>query len=582
MWSAHYWLFLLLVLSTPVLRAQSTDMQWYEAIQQAGGYESDRMPIHDMKKRNDGSIVVSFITSKDMDWLSFLKNDVAFPTPPINPTFGTKLQIVCLSPEAKLLWLQTVNFSPSTLNYYRPFSKLAILPNGTVNVFTYFSRWASIGNDTLKTDDFDGVAGISFSPSGKLTRFKQFTDTRQLDFEQVSVDSAGAIYAIGKYYRFSMNWDGIPIRSPLSPSYFLAKIDSTLSTQWIKSFNMWSDDYGELTGLAYNRINNTVSLIISAGTYSTISSCEYKTWRLGYHEWDTDGNQLYAGDIATSTDLMVAGGLAIDSYGNTLITGRYRGTLSSSGLSVTSPRAEGCSMTNSFFLRLRPDHTCMTLKTFPHPDIHSYQSVVATDHGGYCLGGYARFSTPRDTWIGEPYPDGKLRTIVSRYNYQDELLFYREFSKRYRVEDGSGERNYMHILPYTDSMILVADVSRGKYDTLAISPIRNPIFDGSATVNVFALRWNATPPVLSADNNDWHIGTEKNDAGIWIYNPSDVSGYTYSVYNTLGQHVVSGENMNANAIQRHYVDLRGYPSAGYVLRVRAGSLVKDIPFVVVR
>lgn len=577
-----HWLFLFFIVGTLGLHAQSTDMLWYEAIQQTGGYECDKTPIHDMKKRSDGSIVLSFTTSSDMDWLSFLKNDVAFSSPILNKSYGVQLHIVCLSPESKLLWLQTIYYSPSTPNYYQPYSKLAILPNGSVTVLTYFSRWVSIGNDTLRTDDFDGVAGFSFSPVGKLTRLKQFTDTWHMNFEQLSVDSAGTLYAAGKYFQYSMNWDGINIRSNLSPSYFLAKIDSTLTTQWIRSFNMWNDNYGELTGLAYNTTNNTISLIISEGTYSTSSSCEYKKWRLGYHVWDTDGNQLFSGDIATSTDLMVGGSLAIDSYGNALVAGRYRGTLTSNELSVTSPPSAGCSLTNSFVLRLRADQTCMTLKTFPHSNLHSYQTIMATDHGGYCLGGVALFSESRDTWIGNPYPNGKIRTILSKYNYHDELLFYREFSKRYPDGDDGAERNYIQILPYTDSVMVVADMCEGKYDTLAMSPLGAANSNGYSTVNVFALRWNATPTVPKSESSNWRVGIENDGSGIWIYNAPTISSYSYSVYNILGQHISSGENLNANVTQRHQVDLREYPSAGYVLRVRSGSLVQEIPFVLVR
>jgi hypothetical protein len=207
----------------------------------------------------------------------------------------------------------------------------------------------------------------------------------------VSVDSNGNSYVFG-YFKGIINYGNITIISRGYTDIFVAKIDSNGSLQWIKQ----AGGGGE-SSCAFSQC----IVVTSSGIYITgvfLGTATFGSTTLnnnGYYDifvakLDSNGNWLWAKQ-AGGTDIDISYGIAVDSNGNSYITGNFF----SSSITFGSTQITNCHLgTNDIFVaKLNSYGNWLWAKQIGGIDFDSGNGIaVDSSNNIYITGGFSSAS----------------------------------------------------------------------------------------------------------------------------------------------------------------------------------------------
>jgi len=207
--------------------------------------------------------------------------------------------------------------------------------SGNSYVTGYFEGTASFGTITLTSSGYIDIFIAKLDSSGNWLWVKKAGGTNYDGGYGIAIDSSGNSYVTG-YFQGSASFGTITLTSNSnSRDIFVAKLDSSGNWLWAKQAGGTSPDYSY--GIAIDSSGNSYVTgyfwgTASFGTTTLTSSGDIDIF---VAKLDSSGNWLWAKQAGgTSNDYGY--GIAIDSLGNSYVTGYFEGTASFGTTTLTS------------------------------------------------------------------------------------------------------------------------------------------------------------------------------------------------------------------------------------------------------
>lgn len=167
--------------------------------------------------------------------------------------------------------------------------------------------------------------------TGRLIDYKILYTSRYTDELMVDnmVEGAnGQFYAaFTSVSRFSFDFAGKTVEAKIKPFNFLAKFDSNLTANWVKTtITPWTNIAGKTQVLAYDNKTNSLAMVQSQGNYTYLSSCLYQNWQYYFQNYTSNGEFISSNNLISS-DL---GGITTGTFTNNsrlLTYGFFRGKI---------------------------------------------------------------------------------------------------------------------------------------------------------------------------------------------------------------------------------------------------------------
>jgi hypothetical protein len=214
---------------------------------------------------------------------------------------------------------------------------IAIDSSGNSYVTGYFAGTASFGNITLTSNTYPYKYDIFVAKLDSNGNWLWARQAGGADYDKsrsIAIDSSGNSYVTG-CFRGNAAFGNIYLTSNGNNDIFVAKLDSSGNWLWAKKVGANSDDCGY--SIAVDSSGNSYVTGYFQGTVSfgstTLNSSGYNDIFIA--KLDSNGNWLEA-NKAGGTDGDYCLGIAINSSGNSYITGCFSGTASFGTTNLTS------------------------------------------------------------------------------------------------------------------------------------------------------------------------------------------------------------------------------------------------------
>jgi len=212
---------------------------------------------------------------------------------------------------------------------------IAIDSSGNSYVTGYFRGTASFGNTTLTSSGQDDIFVAKLDSNGNWLWAKKAGGTNNDEGHGIATDSSGNSYVTGYFYG-TASFGSTTLTSSGESDIFVAKLDSSGNWLWAKQAGGTNYDYG--FGIAIDSSGNSY---VTGYFYSVTASFGSTTLNSsgGYDifvaKLDSSGNWLWVKQAGgTSDDYGL--GIATDSSGNSYVTGYFYGTASFGSTTLTS------------------------------------------------------------------------------------------------------------------------------------------------------------------------------------------------------------------------------------------------------
>jgi endonuclease V-like protein UPF0215 family len=251
---------------------------------------------------------------------------------------------------------------------------IAVDSSGNSYITGYFNGTVDFGGGDVTSAGDSDIFVLKLDSSGTFQWVKTFGSAAADSGYGIAVGSSGNSYITG-YFNGTVDFGGGDITSAGSSDIFVLKLDSSGTFQWVKTFGSSSSDYGraiavDSSGNSYitGRIREIVDF--GGGDVTFAGGSDIFVLKL-----DSSGTFQWANSYGdTSFDLGY--GIAVDSSGNSYITGNFFGTVDFGGGDVTS--AGGSDI---FVLKLNSSGTFQWVKTFGSAS-SDYGYGIAVDSSG--------------------------------------------------------------------------------------------------------------------------------------------------------------------------------------------------------
>ncbi|TAF72629.1 MAG: T9SS C-terminal target domain-containing protein [Bacteroidetes bacterium] len=293
----------------------------------------------------------------------------------------------------KIIWNTTFSEFNGTYRYKSNFKVIKTKSGDIIVSLNSFGHFY-INDDSIKSDT-DRLIWVVFKLDGKTgkikwkRKLKESSYSSDYELDAITIDNNDNILLSYLSDLPTSSIDGYSVSNNKYPFNALLKLDSLGKTIWLKKIETpWIKDYGKTKCLLnYSEMNQTVS-IQSLVAYNTTASCQYKSRTL-IQMTDQNGNRIYQ-DSIVSSDL--GGVLHATIYNQKLImTGYFRGTITASNFTATSPNGEDCTQNSSFIsvfdLKKQKFDCLQASDTVFYPT-----NIKAKDNTIYILGGYPKIT----------------------------------------------------------------------------------------------------------------------------------------------------------------------------------------------
>ena len=204
--------------------------------------------------------------------------------------------------------------------------------DGSGNLFAtgwYTSASITFGTNTfMNQGSFTGdIFLVKYNPSGTVLWAKSFGAADGELCNGVAADAAGNVYITGLFASPTLAIGSVTLvnSNPGSSDIFVAKLDATGNTVWVKSAGSTQADRGN--GIAVDASGNVfatgyyISPVINFGT-GNLTNAGTTTTDFFLTKYDNNGNTLWARSVG-GTNNESGNSVAVDSLGNAYITGAF-------------------------------------------------------------------------------------------------------------------------------------------------------------------------------------------------------------------------------------------------------------------
>jgi len=194
--------------------------------------------------------------------------------------------------------------------------------SGNSYVTGFFKGIASFGNITLESSGYNDIFVAKLDSNGNWLWAKKTGGTDWDEGHDIAVDSSGNSYVTGYFAEFA-SFGNITISSSGNADIFVAKLDSSGNWLWAKQAGGTGTDYGH--GITIDSSGNSYVTGCFSGTASfgniTLESSGYND--IFVTKLNSNGNWQWAKQ-AGGTDKDWGYDIAIDSSGNSYVTGCFQ------------------------------------------------------------------------------------------------------------------------------------------------------------------------------------------------------------------------------------------------------------------
>jgi peptidoglycan hydrolase-like protein with peptidoglycan-binding domain len=211
---------------------------------------------------------------------------------------------------------------------------IAIDSSGNSYITGYFTDTVNFGGTNKTSAGGLDIFALKLNSSGTFQWVNNFGGTSNDWGYGIAIDSSGNSYITG-YFRDTVNFGGTNKTSAGGLDIFALKLDSSSALQWVNNFGGTSDDIGR-----------EIAVDSSGNSYITGSFRETVNFG-GTNKTSAGGSDIFALKLDSSSALQWVNnfggtsddygyGIAIDSSGNSYITGYFRETVNFGGTNKTS------------------------------------------------------------------------------------------------------------------------------------------------------------------------------------------------------------------------------------------------------
>lgn len=203
--------------------------------------------------------------------------------------------------------------------------------NGGFYVIGSYSTTAVLGASTLTSLGMNDIFICKYSSNGNALGAKSFGGNGEDKGNGICVDQAGSIYITGKFSN-NVNFDSFQATDSCDYQIFVAKLDSNINTQYLKSGScMWSTS-SHSEGLKLAIDNNANLYVVGEYSYFKLDTNHvsggggnYPTYFLS--KFNSNGTVMWVKKNVLQQTISEFRQLAVDSLNNAILHGYYHWTV---------------------------------------------------------------------------------------------------------------------------------------------------------------------------------------------------------------------------------------------------------------
>ena len=284
---------------------------------------------------------------------------------------------------------------------------IAVDSSGNIYITGYFYETVDFGGGNVTSAGSTDIFVLKLNSSGTFQWVNTYGGT-SFDFGRgIAVDSSGNIYITGYFYE-TVDFGGGNLTSAGGADIFVLKLNSSATFQWVSTFGSTSIDVGEditvdSSGNSYITGYFEGTVDFGAGNVTSAGAADIFILKLnssGAFQWVN----IFGG---TSTD--VGQGIAVDSSGNSYITGSFQGTVDFGSGDITPSGFD-----DIFVLKVNPSGTFQWVSTFGGTSNDVGEDIAVDSSGNSYITGWFRETV--DFGAGNVTSAGGADIIVLKLN----------------------------------------------------------------------------------------------------------------------------------------------------------------------
>ena len=258
---------------------------------------------------------------------------------------------------------------------------IAVDSSGNSYITGYFEGTVDFGGGDI-TAGSNEIFVLKLNSSGTFQWVNTYGSTSSDAGNGIAVDSSGNAYITG-FFQGTVDFGGGDVTSAGNMDIFVLKLNSSGTFQWVNTYGSTSDDRGwdiavDSSGNSYITGSFQGTVDFGGGDVTSAGNTDFFVLKLnssGTFQWAN----TYGG---TSTDRGY--GIAVDSSGNSYITGSFQGTVDFGGGDITAT-----ANSDIFVLKLNSSGTFQWVNTYGSTS-NNLGLGIAVDSSGkfYTTGGF--------------------------------------------------------------------------------------------------------------------------------------------------------------------------------------------------
>lgn len=242
-----------------------------------------------------------------------------------------------------------------------------------------FGREATFDGVTLTSVGNVNIFVAKYNPDGSLVWVKQSRGEILFGSFGIAVDNAGNSYVTGEI-RITAEFDGVTLSGDPEGEVFVVKYDSDGSVVWAKKAGGSGHDIAR--GITVDNSGNsyvTGRFRVSARfDDSTITAASMFEPDIFVAKYDPDGAVVWAKQ-AGGIEWDEGWGISVDDFGNSYVTGVFRGEASFDGVTLTSNGTN-----DTFVAKYDPDGSLVWVKQAGGTFEYMAGPAISVDNSGNC------------------------------------------------------------------------------------------------------------------------------------------------------------------------------------------------------
>ena len=278
---------------------------------------------------DDGGYSIAIDSSGNSYVTGYFHSTASFGNITLTSSGSYDIFVAKLDSNGNWLWAKKAGGTSDDYGY-----SITIDFSGNSYVTGYFYSTASFGTTTLTSSGDCDIFVAKMDSSGNWLGANQAGGTGEDYGFSIAIDSSGNSYVTG-YFQGIAYFGTTTLTSSGGDDIFVATLNNGGNWQWAQKAGGTSWDYG--LGIAIDSSGNSyvTGYFYSTASFGTTTLTSSGNYDIFVAKLDSDGNWLWANQAGgTSWDYGL--GIAIDSSGNSYVTGYFQGTASFGTTTITS------------------------------------------------------------------------------------------------------------------------------------------------------------------------------------------------------------------------------------------------------